>query len=81
MAKCEISVPALVSRPELRTCPGTSRGALAEMEKLVEPNLLIEKIDGKSIILSRRDLTRALETIWELFFDHFDLRAGARLAT
>ena len=41
------------------------------MEKLIELNLLDEKIDGKSIILSQRDLTRALETIWDVFFDHF----------
>ena len=40
------------------------------MEKLMELDLLDGKIDGKSIILSRVYLTRALETIWDLFFDH-----------
>ena len=43
------------------------------MEKLMELDILVEKIDGKSMILSQPDLTRALETIWDLFFGHFDL--------
>ena len=49
------------------------------MEKLMELDILVEKIDGRSMILSRPDLTRALETIWDLFFGHFDtmgLRIG-----
>ena len=37
------------------------------MEKLIELGFVDENIDGNLIILSRRDLTRALETIWDLF--------------
>ena len=47
------------------------RGALAEMEKLMELDLLDEKIDGKSIVLSQVDPTRALETFWDLFCEYF----------
>ena len=46
-------------------------GATAEMEKLTFLDLLDEKIDGKSKKKMRPDLTRALETIWDIFFDHF----------
>ena len=38
------------------------------MEKLMELDVLVEKIDGKLMILSQPDLTRALETIWDRFF-------------
>ena len=35
-----------------------------------------EKIDGKSIILSQLDLTRSLQTIWDLFLGHFEDFSG-----
>ena len=41
------------------------------MEELTELDVLGEKIDGKSMILSQPDLLRALETIWDPFFGHF----------
>ena len=44
---------------------------MAEMEKLMELDVLDGKIDGKSIILSRVYLTRVLETFWDLFFGDF----------
>ena len=44
---------------------------MAEMDKLMGLDRLDGKIDGKSIILSRVYLTKALETIWDPFFDHF----------
>ena len=46
------------------------------MENLMELDLLNEKIDGKSIVLSRCDLTRALETFWGLFFEYFACSLG-----
>ena len=51
-----------------RTLFMSSPGATAEMEKLAELDVLVEKIDGKLMILSQPDLTRALETIWDRFF-------------
>ena len=55
------------------------------MENLMELDVLDEKIARKSIVLSPPDLTRALETIWDLFFHHFGprvnvIQGGANLA-
>ena len=41
------------------------------MENLMELDVLDEKIDEKLKILSLINLTRGLETIWDLFFGRY----------
>ena len=43
------------------------------MEKLTKLDVLDENIAEKSIVQSQIAPTRALETIWDLFFDHLQL--------
>ena len=49
------------------------RGATAKLEKLIELDLRHSIINRKSHTKLQPDLTRALETIWDLFFDHAPL--------
>ena len=42
------------------------------MENIMELDVLDEIIDGKSRTESLIDPTRGLETIWDIFFDHFN---------